>query len=156
MSLPFNIRWMISADLPEVLRIERASYESPWTRDEFLHTVWNKTVIGCVAEVDEGIIGYMLYEICATRLILLNLAVAPQFRRMGVGKGLLARLLQKARAKKLPQIHAELGEDNLGGQLFMRAMGYWCFSTQRGECEDGSDLYLFRYELQPEVSEVVV
>ena len=31
-----HIRWMIRRDMPEVLRIEQASYDYPWCEEDFL------------------------------------------------------------------------------------------------------------------------
>ncbi|MCE5319282.1 MAG: GNAT family N-acetyltransferase, partial [Parachlamydia sp.] len=53
-------------------------------RLQFVHFLSQRDVIGRVAEQDGRVVGYVVYRIRKTGIELLNLAVAPEFRRAGV------------------------------------------------------------------------
>ena len=80
-----HIRWMIRRDMPEVLEIEERSFEFPWTEEDFIRCLRQRNCIGMVAEHDERVVGFMIYELHKTRLHLLNFCVHRDLRRRGVG-----------------------------------------------------------------------
>ena len=90
-----HIRWMIRRDMPDVMGIELASFEYPWTEDDFLRCLRQRNCIGMVAERGDSTIGFMIYELQRTRLCLLNFAVSPLVRRTGIGGLLVAKLIYK-------------------------------------------------------------
>ena len=47
-----HIRWMIRRDMPEVLQIERTSFEYPWSEEDFIRCLRQRNCIGMVAEYD--------------------------------------------------------------------------------------------------------
>src|SRR5213594_1996721 len=93
--LQVHIRWMIRRDMPDVLDIESAAFEFPWFEEDFVRCLRQRNCIGMVAEHDERVVGFMIYELHKTRLHILNFAVAAEFRRHGVGGQMVAKLLSK-------------------------------------------------------------
>src|SRR3989344_4619192 len=77
------VRWMIRQDMPEVLNIENASFEFPWTKHDFVRTLRRHDCIGMVAEYEEQVVGFMIYQLRKNYIRLFNFAVAPLFRRKG-------------------------------------------------------------------------
>ena len=63
-----HIRWMIRRDMPEVLDIESESFEFPWSEDDFIRCLRQRNCIGMVAELDDQVVGFMIYELHKTRL----------------------------------------------------------------------------------------
>ena len=74
--LKVQIRWLIRRDMPEVLEIERASFEHAWTEEDFLCCLRQRNCIGMVAEHDHEIVGFMIYELHKAKLRILNFADA--------------------------------------------------------------------------------
>ena len=70
-----HIRWMIRRDMPEVLDIENRSFEFAWTEEDFIRCLRQRNCIGMVAEHDERVVGFMIYELHKNRLHILNFAV---------------------------------------------------------------------------------
>ena len=79
--LGVHIRWMIRRDMPEVLKIEAGSFEFPWSEEDFIRCLRQRNCIGMVAEHDERVVGFMIYELHKSRLHIINFAVHPTFRR---------------------------------------------------------------------------
>jgi len=141
-----HIRWMIRRDMPEVLAIESGSFEFPWTEDDFVRCLRQRNCIGMVAEQNERIVGFMIYELHRNRLHVLNFAVHPKSRRQGVGGQMLNKLVGKLSPLRRNRVMLEVRETNLGAQLFFKAMSFRAVSVLRDFYEDTTeDAYLMQY-----------
>lgn len=144
--LEVQIRWLIRRDMPEVLRIEQSSFESPWTDEDFLCYLRQRNCIGMVAEHDHHIVGFMIYELHKSRLNILNFAVAEQARRHGVGTQMVLRLIDKLSQQRRHEILLEVRERNLDAQLFFRVQGFRAISVLRAHYDDTcEDAYIMQY-----------
>ena len=145
-----QIRWMIRRDMPEVLEIERQSFEFSWTEDDFLSCLRQRNCIGMVAERQERIVGFMIYELLKSQLHVLNFAVAPWARRQGVGHQMVDKLVNKLSQQRRQEITLEVRETNLAAQLFFKKQGLAASSVLRGHYEDtDEDAYVMSYNLFP-------
>ena len=141
-----TISWMVRRHMTEVLAAEQDTFEYPWTSDDFTRCLRQRNCIGMVAEHDERVAGYMVYELDKTRIHLLNFAVAEDFRRHSVGRQMLDKLMGKLSLQRRTRITLEIRETNLPAQLFFRAMGFRAVTVLRGFYEDTTeDAYLFQY-----------
>ncbi len=142
-----HIRWMIRRDMPEVMNIELASFEYAWTEDDFLRCLRQRNCIGMVAEREERILGFMIYELHRTHLSLLNFAVNPNVRRTGIGRLMLNKLIYKLCSHRRQKITLAVRESNISAQLFFRAHRFYAAKVLRSYYEDsGEDAYQMEYE----------
>lgn len=149
-----HIRWMIRRDMPEVLAIENRSFEFPWSDEDFIRCLRQRNCIGMVAEYDERVVGFMIYELHKNRLHVLNFAVRPEFRRRGVGTAMLRKLTGKLSEQRRNRILLEIRETNLDAQLFFRSCGFRAISVLREYYDDSpEDAYLMQYRYRPADSE---
>jgi len=145
-----HIRWMIRRDMPEVLDIENRSFEFAWTEEDFIRCLRQRNCIGMVAEHDERVVGFMIYELHKNRLHILNFAVHPEFRRRGVARGMIRKLIGKLSPQRRNRILLEIRETNLAAQLFFREVGFRAISVLREFYEDTpEDAYLMQYRYRP-------
>ncbi|MCA9192340.1 MAG: ribosomal protein S18-alanine N-acetyltransferase [Planctomycetales bacterium] len=151
-----HIRWMIRRDMPSVLAIEEASFEFAWSEEEFIRCLRQRNCIGMVAECDEQVVGFMIYELHKNRLHLLNFAVSVDFRRRNIGTCMIEKLTSKLSADRRNRILLEVRETNLDAQLFFKALGFRAISVLRDFYEDTTeDAYLMqlRHLLSPDEME---
>ncbi len=149
-----HIRWMIRRDMPEVLAIEAASFEFPWLEDDFIRCLRQRNCIGMVAEHDDRVVGFMIYELNKSRIQVLNFATAPDARRRGVGTQMVRKLVGKLSAQRRTRILLEVRETNLAAQLFFRNNGFRAISVLRDYYEDTpEDAYLMQYRYAPDAAE---
>lgn len=145
-----HIRWMIRRDMAEVLQIEDESFEFPWLEEDFIRCLRQRNCIGMVAEHDDRVAGFMIYELHKTRIHLLNFAVAEQMRRRGIGSQMVDKLIAKLSVQRRSSILTEVRETNLGAQLFFRENGFRAVSVLRDFYEDTpEDAYLMQYRYRP-------
>jgi len=85
-------------DMGDILIIERESFSSPWTYTMFLEEISNPLSRSLVArrrDLGEKALGYIFYQVVAFEMHILNLAVHPSFRSIGIGTALLTESLQR-------------------------------------------------------------
>lgn len=149
-----HIRWMIRRDMPEVLDIETCNFEFPWSEEDFIKCLRQRNCIGMVAEHDEQVVGFMIYELHKNRLHILNFAVHPDFARRGVGAQMVDKLIGKLSNQRRNRILLEVRETNLAAQLFFRSLGFRAISVLRDYYDDTTeDAYLMQYRYVPQPSE---
>src|SRR5208337_3365688 len=119
-----HIRWMIRRDMPEVLAIEHASFEYPWCEEEFLRVLRQRNCIGMVAEHGERIVGFMIYELHRNKIHVLDFATHGEYRRRGVGRQMIVKLVGKLSSQRRNRISLYVRETNLPSQLFFRIVGF--------------------------------
>jgi ribosomal-protein-alanine N-acetyltransferase len=101
-----------------------------------------------VAEQGEKVVGFMIYELHKAKLHILNFAVHPQCRRVGVGAQMVAKLISKLSSHRRTRITLEVRETNLGAQLFFRSQAFRAVRVLRAFYEDsGEDAFLMQYKL---------
>ena len=146
-----HIRWMIRRDMPEVLAIESESFEFPWLEDDFIRSLRQRNCIGMVAEYDDRVVGSMIYELHKNRIHVLNFAVAPGYRRCGIGSQMIAKLTAKLSSQRRSRIVLEVRETNLAAQLFFRENGFRAVSVLRSYYADTpEDAYVMQHRYRPE------
>ena len=147
-----HIRWMIRRDMPEVLAIEHASFEFPWCEEEFLRVLRQRNCIGMVAECGERVVGFMIYELHRNRIHVLDFATHPEFRRHGVGRQMVTKLVGKLSTQRRNRIVLCVRETNLPAQLFFRVVGFRAMEVIREHFQDtGEDGYGMLYHLDESI-----
>ena len=149
-----HIRWMIRRDMAEVLGIENTSFEFPWNEEDFVRCLRQRNCIGMVAEQDDEIVGYMIYELYKTRLHILSFAVHQHHRRSGVGTAMVEKLKSKLSHQRRNRIVLEVRETNLEAQLFFKHQEFLALSVLRNFYDDTvEDAYLMQHRFVDEQTE---
>lgn len=150
-----HIRWMIRRDMPEVLAIETKNFEWPWAEEDFIRCLRQRNCIGMVAEYQEKVVGFMIYELHKDRLVLLNFAVHPDFQHRTVGTQMVSKLKSKLSSQRRRQIEIMLRESNLDAQLFFKEQQFKARQVFRGQYhETDEDAYLMIYRLPLEANTI--
>lgn len=109
---------------PQIAQIEKLCFSDPWTEEQiaaqrtgenhvFLAAVESGETLGYISlmhVLDEGYIG--------------NVAVAPEYRRRGVGKALVGAMTARAEALDLTFLTLEVREGNLPARALYAQCGY--------------------------------
>jgi len=119
----FEIRPMTPDDIDAVTRIERESYEFPWTPGIFRDCMRAGYV--CTVGVSDGdIIGYGLMSFGAGECHILNLCVSAKQRRMGNASAILDFLINEARKIGVETAFLEVRESNQGARVLYEDFGF--------------------------------
>lgn len=126
-----RLRPMTEADLPRIHRIELASYEHPWTLRNFTdsldagYSMW-------VREAEGEVIGYYVMLAAAGEAHLLNLTIAPIWRRHGLGRDLLDHCLASARSHKADSLFLEVRTSNTAAIGLYHSSDFIDLAVRRG------------------------
>ncbi len=124
------VRPMTEADLPRIHRIELASYEYPWTPGNFAdslrtgYSMW-------VREAEGEVIGYYAMMAAAGEAHILNLTVAPMWRRHGLGRVLLEHCLARACDHHADSIFLEVRLSNTAAIALYHSNGFVDLAVRR-------------------------
>jgi ribosomal-protein-alanine N-acetyltransferase len=107
------IRLMRPEDLEHVMVIERSSFESPWTKNNFFDEFKNSDLsTQLVMEADRRIVAFAILWIIIDECHLANIAVHPDFRRRGLAEIMLNKVIGIAREKNCKKIMLEVRKSN--------------------------------------------
>jgi [ribosomal protein S18]-alanine N-acetyltransferase len=93
---PLAIRRLVYRDLPSVLAIERRSFETPWSLAMFVLELSKPSGVCLAASGANELAGYLVCSRYADVWHLMNVAVAPEHRRLGIARALMESLFEKA------------------------------------------------------------
>jgi [ribosomal protein S18]-alanine N-acetyltransferase len=137
---PLQIEPMTTADLRDVLAIERASFATTWPSDSFyneLHT--NKLAHYYVGRIDGKIVAYGGIWVIFEDSHITTIAVDPSYRGMRYGERLLLYLLDQAIERSASWMTLEVRESNVGAQQLYRKYGFTTVTTRKGYYSDNNE-----------------
>jgi [ribosomal protein S18]-alanine N-acetyltransferase len=125
------IRPMRAGDVPEVVVIERAAYQFPWSEGIFRDCLR----VGYVCRVvvaGEEVIGYGVMSVGAGEAHILNLCIAEAHRCRGAGRQLLQSLLECAATAGAAEAFLEVRPSNTTAIRLYLAVGFEQVGMRRG------------------------
>lgn len=118
-----SLKGMSETDIDAVLRIEKAIYAFPWTLGNFNDCL----VAGYRCHVLIGgdkLIGYGVQMLILDEVHLLNLTVASDFQKKGMGKALLNFLIDDALEHQANKMILEVRRTNLAAIFLYESFGF--------------------------------
>jgi [ribosomal protein S18]-alanine N-acetyltransferase len=126
-----TVRPMRETDVAEVISIERASYQFPWTEGIF-HDCLRVAYLCRVAVQRQRIVGYAVMSMGAGEAHILNLCVRAEERRAGVGRALIRYLLEQAEEAGMVEAFLEVRPSNAIAMVLYQSLGFEQIGTRRG------------------------
>lgn len=118
-----KLRFIAPSDWPEVMDIERNSFDYPWMEIEFRRLVRQEETTCLVAELDCEVIGYVVYSRMAGGIFINNIAVHEKYRRGGVASEMLRAVKGRIHGR-WNYLFTYVSEYSLGAQLFLKSQGF--------------------------------
>jgi ribosomal-protein-alanine N-acetyltransferase len=124
-----RISEITEADLRDVLTIEGLSFSAPWNEEmfkselsfDFFHSFAAKLNLNGTGDV---LVGYICFWLFYGEAHLLNIAVKPEYRRMGLGAHLVRFFVDFCRAKKAKTLTLDVRSSNHPAIKMYRKMGF--------------------------------
>jgi len=122
--MALQIRDALPRDLPRIVEIESLAFETPWSLNSFereLTLPFSRLTVAVDGNPQSpAISGYLCRWLVADECHVLNVAVHPEFRRGGVGAGLLRVAIEEARAREASMVTLEVRRSNLPARRLYR------------------------------------
>jgi ribosomal-protein-alanine N-acetyltransferase len=150
---PLWFRPMNIADLDDVMTIERSSFRFPWSLGFFRQELQVACARSIVAEADSKIIGYVLFWVLPGAMDIHNIAVHANYRRRGIARILLRRVIDEAKRQSISRVLLEVRRSNLPAQKLYEGMGFMTTGVRKGYYSDnGEDAFAMTLELNTSAS----
>ena len=107
-----TLRFADAGDVDSLRALHAAAFDQPWPAGEIERLMRILGGFAVLAE-EEAPQGFVLIRTVADEAEILTLAVAPEFRRRGIGRGLVEAAAQEASRRGARSFFLEVAEDNL-------------------------------------------
>ena len=128
----FVVRPMRPTDLDAVMAIETLIYPFPWTRGNFADSIAVGHDTWLFEEAAGGVAGYAVVMWLPDEVHLLNISVAPQRQRRGLGRAMLDWLCADAQARGALSMLLEVRPSNGPARALYASTGFVQLGVRRG------------------------
>ena len=150
-----EIRDAAAGDLPRITEIERLSYTTPWSLKSFereLTLPFSRIVAARLTDTtspvsNDGLVGFLCRWLVADECHILNIAVHPEYRRLGVGYFLLSSTIKEAAAKQAACVTLEVRRANLAARQLYRKLEFEERRLRRHYYGPGEDAIVMELQL---------
>lgn len=153
LKIGFFLRPMEEGDLSAVCTIENFSFPNPWHRDSFRGEIQNNPFSHphvVVEEIENKVIGYIVYWQVGDEAQITNIAIHPDYRRKGIGEAVLRQIIDKIKREGGRSISLEVRPSNLAAQNLYHKLGFKFRGVRRNYYtrpeEDAFVFVLFLYQ----------
>ena len=126
-----TLRDMNVADIDAVVRIEQDVHAHSWTHGNFRDAIAAGNVCKVIEEKDE-ILGYVVLMPAYEEMQLLDISIATQHQRRGLGRWLLNEALEIAGGMGTPRMLLEVRPSNAAALALYRKTGFVEIGLRRG------------------------
>ncbi len=136
----------------EVAKIEKICFSEPWSLNAFEEEINNKNAYFRVAVIDSKVVGYVGMQFVICEGYITNLAVAPNYRKLGVGTVLLQDCIMYASKNEFEFISLEVRVSNTVAINLYSSQGFEiCGSRKNFYKKPDEDAYIMtKYILKSE------
>jgi ribosomal-protein-alanine N-acetyltransferase len=120
--MAIHIRDATAHDLPRIIEIERLAFPSPWTLASFQRelTLPFSRIMLALPEPTDQIAGFLCRWLIADECHVLNIAVHPDSRRLGIGAVLMGEAINEAKSAGANVVTLEVRRSNLPARQLYR------------------------------------
>lgn len=98
--------------LKDIIDIEKESFKRPWTGDMFISSATNEAITFKAAVENGETAGFCIFWIVGGETEILNIAIAPKFRRKKFAQKLLEYIIESSHKQGSSAIFLEVRESN--------------------------------------------
>lgn len=115
---------MAECHIAGVAALERACFSCPWSEKSLRAELENPLAVWLVAERDGEFAGYIGAQAVMDEADVMDLAVVPQFRRLGVGRALVTALVSALDARGVKRLTLEVRASNAAAAQLYASLGF--------------------------------
>ena len=149
---PILIRRLGYSDLPHVIAIERRAFPTPWSLAMFVLELSKPSGVCLAANIGKELVGYLICARYDDVWHLMNVAVDPSRRRLGVASALLDQMLERA-GQGQDRYTLEVRTSNAGAIELYERFGFTAAGTRRRYYQDTGEDALIMWRVPTERSE---
>ena len=145
------IRDMCEKDIDGVEETEKQCFSVPWSRRELESSFRSDFYRFFVADEDERIVGYASLFFAADEVSIANVSVLPEYRRKGIGRALMERIVTFSREGGFTGIFLEVRVSNAPAIALYEAFGFVPVGRRPDYYQKPTeDAFLYCYDIRKE------
>jgi ribosomal-protein-alanine N-acetyltransferase len=141
------IRPLAEGDLPSILRIEQATYPTPWTEGIFRDELAAPGRVYLVAEENDEVVGYSGLMVVLPEAHVTSVTVDPQRRGSRIGTRLMLRICQEALAAGANSLTLEVRVSNRNAQALYQRFGMAPVGVRKRYYKDEDALVMWVHDI---------
>ncbi|MDP8911514.1 MAG: ribosomal protein S18-alanine N-acetyltransferase [Actinomycetota bacterium] len=134
-----ELRRLALRDLAAIEAIERRSYPTPWSRSMFASELAKPSSLSLGAFDGEELAGYLIISRYVDAWHVMNIAVAPEYRRRGIGSALMNRLFELTTTDARRGYTLEVRVSNTDAIRLYERLGFQRRGVRRGYYTDNRE-----------------
>lgn len=119
-----RIRQITANDLPAVTALEQVCFSDPWSKGLLKDSITCALDTWYVAEKDGKIQGYCVLRVIAGEGEIQRIAVHPEYRKQGMGRKMMEKMVQTAREKGVREMTLEVRSSNQAAICLYESWGF--------------------------------
>ena len=116
---------MTRAHVPQIAALERRCFPDPWPEAAIVPELTSELSLWLVAVRGETVLGYVGSQTVMDESDMMNLAVAPEVRRQGIGRALIQALIGALRERGSNSLTLEVRASNDPAIALYEALGFY-------------------------------
>lgn len=118
-------------DIPEIVSIENASFTTPWSETLFYNETRKAIAVSRVARIEGKVMGYLCANVILEEGHILNLAVHPQYRGLGIASSLIKEMIDIMRGRDCRSVFLEVRISNEQARIMYEKFGFSLLGTRK-------------------------
>ena len=140
---------MNSTHIAAVAQLERDNFSMPWSEKVLETELRNPLSLWLVARMDDTVVGYIGAQIVPDEADMMNIAVADDHRRCGIGRELVLQLISQLKAQGVRSLSLEVRVSNIPAISLYEELGFEKVGRRPGYYQKPKeDAYILRKEWQ--------
>lgn len=115
---------MTAAHVPQIAALEKICFVDPWSESSIASELANELALWLVALDGDTVAGYVGSQSVMGEADMMNVAVAPAYRRQGIAEALVKELIARLAAKAVTSLTLEVRASNEAAQGLYEKLGF--------------------------------
>lgn len=131
-----------------IAQLEQICFSDPWSANSIRYELTNPLSYWLVAECDGKVVGYIGSQTVIDSTDMMNIAVAPDYRRMGIAQQMIALLIDELKNREVTSLMLEVRVSNDSAIALYQKLGFEQVGRRPGYYHNPKeDAYVLRKEL---------
>lgn len=115
---------MTAEHVSQVAALEKCCFEAPWSERSIASELTNPLSLWLVALHGDKVVAYVGSQSVLGEADMMNVAVSPDYRRLGIAQNLVERLVQALCSRKVQSLTLEVRVSNEPARALYRKLGF--------------------------------
>lgn len=119
-----NITEMKINHVPQVAELEKVCFSDPWSERSVASELQNELALWLVALDGDTVAGYIGSQSVLGEADMMNVAVAPAYRRQGIAEALILELIRQLKNQEVHSLTLEVRASNDPAKALYEKLGF--------------------------------